>query len=362
MDTRVQFLTPEDPLWRAALEGAPHDVYHLPEYARLSRWADGGEPGAFLYREGAATVLWPVVLRRLPQGLTGSGDLRDATGVYGYGSPAASAATTGEHLAEALAHIGGAASQMGVVSVFSRLHPLLPFAPARLPAGCAIAEEGVTVGIDLCRDEDGLWSVLRHNHRRDVRKLWRDGYHVVWDDWRRLPAFMRLYRDTMERVGARPYYRFPAGYFHQLARELGRRTRFGLVLDRWGAAAAGGLFFAHRGIVQYHLGATSRTHLKLSPAKLLFWDAARRAAAAGERVLHLGGGNGREEDSLLRFKKGFATDSYAFRTLRYVTSPRAFRELCDRSGAAAGPSATALPNTEGFFPDYRAAPVEQAPA
>jgi len=362
MDTRVQFVTPEQPLWRTVLAATAHDVYHLPEYARLAEWTDGGEAGAFVYRDGAATVLWPVVVRALPAGLTRREALRDATGVYGYGSPASSPTATAEDLTAALTHIGEAARQMGIVSIFSRLHPLLSFEPARLPAGCAIAFEGVTAGIDLWRDEAALWSALRHNHRRNVRRLQREGFQTVWNVWRRLPDFVRLYRDTMERVGASGYYRFPEGYFHQLARELGSHTRFGLVVDPQGAAVAGGLFFVRRGIVQYHLGATARSHLKVSPAKLLFWDAARRAAATGDRVLHLGGGNGREADSLLRFKKGFATDEYTFRTLRFVTSPPAYRALCERSGIVADRSATPLPNTDGFFPDYRVAPPEQVTA
>lgn len=350
MSPAVRFLPPDDAAWPEALACAPHDVYHLPAYTRLAQRSDAGSAGAFLYRDGDVSVLWPLIVRSVPLELDASGDWLDATGVYGYGSPVASEHITPTARAEALEAIGRAAAEMGVVAIFSRLHPLLPFRPSRWPAGCTVLDSGTTAAIDLRLDAPARWSALRQNHRRGIRKLRASGFTVSWGDWARLEVFERMYLETMGRVGAPAYYRFGHDYFAQLARDLEPFTRFGLVSDVAGQPAAAGLFFACQGIVQYHLGATFSAFLGQAPSKLLFWEASEFAAAHGDNVLHLGGGYGGGDDSLLRFKMGFATDRHRFQTLRFVTNDRAYRDLCR---AAGHPDTGGEAGSAGFFPRYR---------
>ncbi|MEJ2666963.1 MAG: GNAT family N-acetyltransferase [Deinococcales bacterium] len=355
MSGTVRFVPPHDAAWPEALACAPHDVYHLPAYTLLAQRLDAGRAGAFLYRDGNSAVLWPLIVRSVPAELDGSAGWLDATGVYGYGSPVVSEDVTPATLAEALDAIGHAAAEMGVVAIFSRLHPLLPFRPARWPAGCTAVDSGTTAAIDLRLDAQSRWAALSQNHRRGVRKLRASGFTVAWGDWARLEAFERMYLETMDRVGAPAYYRFGHDYFVQLAHDLEPFTRFGVVSDVAGRPAAAGLFFACQGFVQYHLGATFSAFLGQAPSKLLFWEASEFGAAHGDNVLHLGGGYGGGDDSLLRFKLGFATDRHLFRTLRFVTNDRAYRDLCRAAGR---PDSDGGASAVGFFPKYRDASRE----
>ena len=62
---------------------------------------------------------------------------------------------------------------------------------------------------------------------------------------------------------------------------------------------------------------------------------------------HLGGGVGAAEDSLFRFKAGFAKTFRTFSVARYIHDPARYEDLVAlRAGAGAPPA-------PGFFPAYR---------
>lgn len=358
MTATLDFVGPDDSAWAAALGRTRHDVYHLPEYARLSRWTDQGDPGAFIYRDTDVTLVWPVLIRPVPQELGAERPWRDATGVYGYGSPVASPQAAPEALTQALKEIGAAGAGMGLVSGFSRLHPLLPLELASLPEGVAIVRSGTTAAMELSLGEEALWASMRKGHRSDIRRLRGKRFRVVWNDWDRLGEFVGMYHETMDRLAASAYYRFPEGYFWHLRDALASHTRFGLVVGPTGSSVAGALFFRCGGIMQYHLSASTTSGRDLGASKLLLWEAAVAGARDGQRILHLGGGYGGGEDSLLRFKLGFATRQDVFSTLRYVMNAEAYRDLCLRAGWRPLETESA----PHYFPRYRAAAAGAVPS
>jgi sugar O-acyltransferase (sialic acid O-acetyltransferase NeuD family) len=119
-----------------------------------------------------------------------------------------------------------------------------------------------------------------------------------------------------------------------------------------GAVIAGGLFTLCDGIVQYHLGGTSDAFVKLGPTALLFDTVRRWAIDRGARVMHLGGGVGSKEDTLLHFKAGFSERRHTFETWRWVTEPGAYRELCD-GNARLNLEDGVQRVSRDYFPQYR---------
>jgi hypothetical protein len=82
-------------------------------------------------------------------------------------------------------------------------------------------------------------------------------------------------------------------------------------------------------------------------------DARMWARRRGDRVLHLGGGRGGREDSLLAFKGRFSPRRHTFHTGRWVLDPPSYAELVERRtrlAAARGLEA----DDPGWFPAYRA--------
>ena len=55
-----------DPAWQDALARVPHDVYHLPGYARVEADVNGATPVAFVHAGERSTFLLPLLLRPVP--------------------------------------------------------------------------------------------------------------------------------------------------------------------------------------------------------------------------------------------------------------------------------------------------------
>ncbi len=84
-----------------------------------------------------------------------------------------------------------------------------------------------------------------------------------------LDAFLEMYKETMDRTCASPYYYFPAEYFRSLKDALGDRMSLCIVRDGSGEILSGALLTECSGIVQYHLSGTYNSAIQLRPSKLM---------------------------------------------------------------------------------------------
>jgi hypothetical protein len=332
-----------------------HDVYHLPAYHALSEEQGEGSARLFVYREGESWLAVPLLLRPVDAtpGLESAGKgYWDATSVYGYAGPVASQAGLPEAvrgpfrraLAEAL-------RDLGVVSLFSRLHPLISQAELLSGLGeCPAAGKTVSVDLTLPAAAQGP---VRVNHQDNIRKLERLGVTCLHDEGKTyLDDFIEMYQGTMRRVGASGFHCFGGAYLAKLAREPQLDVHLFVCLWK-GQPVCAGLLTACAGLAQCHLIGTLDEYVRLAPAKLLIDGMRRWACAAGLRVFHLGGGVGAREDSLFHFKAGFSDRRHDFSTWRWVLLPDVHGRLCEtrsiwneRNGL--------VPVSPGFFPDYRA--------
>ena len=234
----------------------------------------------------------------------------------------------------------------GIVSLFVRLHPLLDEVP---PAGIGrLMTHGETVSIDLTQSLEQIWGQTRNNHRRDIAKSQRIGYVARPDEsWGHFDTFVRLYRETMERLSASRPLHVRRGLLHRAPGALGPLGSLWVVMKD-DAVAAAVLFTETSGIVQYHLAGSDDEHAWARPTKLLIHTVTRWAKDRGDRRLHLGGGVGGADDSLMHFKAGFSDDRHIFRTLRVVVDPAEYARLVAIRDPALDPT-----DLDGFFPLYR---------
>lgn len=348
--TSIDFIRPGDPAWGELLSQAlGYDFYHLPAYHEMAEARGEGEAVMCAYRDGEYTIAMPLLLRRIndAQGIADCVGL-DATSVYGYCGPIVSQPPPARVVQRFQTEVRRALEERNVVSVFSRLHPLLP------QIGCLhglgwLQPAGSTTSIDLRLAPQEQRARYRRNHKHGVNKLQRLGVACFADpDFQHLDHFIDLYQETMRRVGAGSYYFFDRAYFDRLRRALGRHLHL-YVCCHDGRAICGGLFVHTDEIVQYHLGGTDGGYLDWAPMKLLFDTVRRDFTGGGASRFHLGGGLGAQRDSLFHFKKGFGGDEHVFVLWKWVVQEAAYEELCrqrfgdeqDGSGA--------------FFPRYRMA-------
>lgn len=332
----VDLIEPTDRRWQDTLAPIRHDFYHLPEYALLESRRLGGKAFAAYVEQPGVRLLLPLIRRAIP-GTSAS----DLISPYGYPSPIAQF--------EDLALIHGALSavvqtlgEQGFVSMFARLHPILELPDGAFDGLGALVEQGQTVSIDLRQSEAEQWHGIRARYRTSLNRSERLGHRVFMDDsGEHLDRFITLYLDTMRRQNAAAEYYFSCEYLSGLWQQFRGRVHLGVV-EVGGVIVCAGLFSESSGVVQYHLSGTAEQALPLSPLKSLINHARQWATQRGADVLHLGGGLGAAQDSLMHFKAGFGDSRHSFKTWRVVLDERRYVEL-------SAPEA----ESTGFFPAYR---------
>jgi hypothetical protein len=340
-----------------------YDFYHLPCYHALAEEQGEGTAFLYVYSEGDWTIGLPLLLRPVNevQGLQAcGGNLLDATSVYGYAGPIASHSWMPESvMANFRSVLRRTLESEGVVSVFSRLHPLLD--QTLLLSGLGeTPPSGQTVSIDLKLPSAEQRAQFRANHKTGINRLKRAGVSCLWDRDRRYQGqFTSIYRETMERVGARSDYFFSDSYFEKLFRCEGFEVNLFVALLE-GEPISAGLFTVCNGIVQYHLGGTRNDNLQIAPMKLIFDTVRTWATDRCLDVFHLGGGLGGGKDSLFHFKSGFSDRRHSFSTWRWILLPDQYRRL-NKMKDDWNRANSLRCSSSGFFPYYRC-PAEPAGA
>lgn len=338
---RAQLLGPQEDEWHALLAEVAHDFYHLPAYVAASAPNDGGEPRALIVEDGDRTLLLPLVVREV-----GGGAALDACSPYGYPGPIQS----GEHdpaFQRAALQAGiEQLRELGFVSLFIRTHPLLNPVPAQ--AVGTVVQHGDTVAVDLRLSEEEHWKQTRRNHRQQIRQALKKGYRTdVGDGARHVNDFKPLYRATMEARGADDYYFFDDDYFEALLAIDGCDVHVAVAtLDD--EITAAGMFVVTGDIVQMHLTGHDSRFGADQPMKLVFHAVRAWAREHELRVLHLGGGRGGAEDSLLHFKAGFSPLRQPFHTIRIVIDEATYADLVAERDPSIDPT-----NLSQTFPAYR---------
>jgi hypothetical protein len=316
---------------------------------------EGGDARAFVATDGRCTFFVPLIVRDVPDGLCKGQRIRDATAPYGYSGPLVSCGAgtadtdRGAFLHRALGAFIARLREERIVSAFFRLHPLFPLDTDVLGQFGHVVPSGETVAIDLSLSEEALRRQLRSSIRYDVNKAKARGELAEVDaTWAGFAGFLQAYRETMTRVEANPYYMFADEYYVALREALGEHLHLWTV--RAGPdVVAGALFTECGGIVQYHLSGTLNLFLPGNPLKLLLHRASEWFKQRSNRWLHLGGGVGGANDTLMHFKRGFSPQTFPFYTWRLVLDSRTYDELLARSGRDGSSSAQMV----SFFPAYR---------
>jgi hypothetical protein len=330
---QATFIGPNDPLWRGVLARAARDIYHLPEYAAIvAKHAGEAQALAFYAEDADAACLIPLVRRPLPPRLEAPATWCDLVSPYGYPGPLFTHPGDTERTQRFWNAFIAKADELGSCSTFIRLHPLLNAEVRERSALSYCRSHGETVSIDLTRTKEEMWCQTRAGHQYDIRRLEKLKFTPVMDDWSLFGEFVRMYRETMVRIGADPYYHFTSEYFTDLKGALGEDLHLCCVLSPEGRPVAGGLFTGTGGIIQYHLSGSDVEFQRLAPTKSMLHFARLWGKEHGYSVLHLGGGLGSARDALFQFKAGFSCDFHEFRTFRIIVNEDRYRMLALRAG------------------------------
>jgi len=364
---QVEVLRSSDALWDEQLRFVTGDVYHRSGYHRYAEATEGGTAYLAVIHDGQrAGLIWPYLLRPIAD----VEELADRAGfdidsVYGYPGPLAWGVLPGDpfvrRASEALVALW---REQGAVTAFTRFHPILSNErwaeqlDASGPDGSPPIEQlGETVGIDLRQEDASAVAGYSKTLRQEIASARRAGFSTRLDEvWSSLGVFTTLYRATMTRTRAAESYFYDEEDFRALKMELGEELHL-FVTEMNGRTAAAGLFTEHQGIVQAHLVGTDDEFRAWSPLKLLLDDVRSWASERGDEVLHLGGGRGGRDDSLLAFKRRFSPLRFKFAVGRWVLDPVVYADLTHARRTRAQAAGRVLADRT-YFPSHRAATTD----
>jgi len=341
MSERFKLLSIEDSGWDETVFRTTHDVYHLRAYARACSLCEPQHVQLAVVDDGHDVLLLPIMVRPLPGGCRGSDGLCDVTVPYGYPAPLCTALSV-ETVRSLLAVLVDELRSLGAVSLFARSNPFVGIPREAWEGFGTVVSHGQHVWIDTSAPEDAMAS-FRYDHRTGIRKLRTAGFEVQVDAPGAQARFPLIYRETMHRINADPYFMFNDAYFETLFKELDARAKVIEVISPEGDVAAAALLLSGGEYGQYHLSGTAGSFLGAAPAKLTIPGMIEVCAATGVRRLNLGSGTGGREDGVFKFKSGFSRLRAPFESVRVVLDEPRYRELSADSIAP-----------ESFFPAYRA--------
>jgi hypothetical protein len=348
----VETLAINDPRWVTALGILQHDWYHLPSYLLLEAQRIDATPEALLISDKERMLFLPYLVRSCNLLFPELKEpLFDVVSPYGYpGILLNDAGHDASFASEAMDALRGNFSTRGFCSAFLRMHPILgqDFL-ALFPTG-TFMDSSETVAVDLAMSEADWLNVVHSGHQRIFKKIPKSGFSVrVVSLTEAIDPFMGIYKQTMDRVHATNSYYFDHEYFEQLALLPGIHC---CVVDDGPTAVAACIFSVCGGIVELHLGGTLTEFLSKSPFSIAIFHIILWSKRSGHRWVHLGGGVGGKDDSLLRFKSGFSNKRFQFLTSRLIIDETKYSQLVHLKALAANVPPETV-HASNFFPAYR---------
>lgn len=305
------------------------DVYYSRGFVQASAALVDAEPVLLRLGGDAGEVLFACLLRHDPT---------DVVTPYGYGGPVG--AGEAPPLAGFPAAYEAWCERRGAVSSFLVFHPLLANSESPASAGFRRIALAGTVAWPLGGPD--LLAAMHKHHRRMVRRAQAAGYDVAIDP---APAdltdFAGVYEQTMRRAVASPFYFFPKGYWDALAA--------GVKLVRVDVRDGGELLASVLGMgeppwLHYHLGGATEAARGTGASHIALYSLACWGREHGFETLHLGGGVGGRDDSLLEFKLRFAPEGRVGVSIG--------KAVHDRAGYLRLTGAAEV-DWDAFFPAYR---------
>ena len=275
----------------------------------------------------------------------------DANSVYGYGGPIASKhfkEFSKEELIFFKKNLLDYCLKNDVISIFSRLHPLINTSEFFNSFG-KVKKLNKVVAVDLTEPIDIQRQHYSRSYKNQINKLKKKkGYTVRKLDYKNIDVFKDIYFETMRRVNAKDYYFFSEEYLIHLVENECYRTVILVAYNNEGIPASAAIYTISKNFMQYHLGGTKDFALKDAPIKYIMDEARLLGSSLGLSYFNLGGGvGGSDEDSLFRFKSGFSKSLFQFSVWNLIVDQKAYDNLVKEKNI----DKFEHPN---FFPLYRA--------
>lgn len=339
-------------LWSSSAERHP---FAHPDVCSLLR-AGGGQLSAAVMSVGGGHVLYPFFLRDIDDDLVAAADghggrLRDIISPYGYGGPLHwGIGDVDEVTAQFWQTFDAWAEQNAVVSEFSRL---TLFTETLVPYEGVTRKRQTNYVRDLSVSPEDLAQKVAPKVRSNVRRAQREGVTTVIDTTGEfVDDFVRIYTETMQRRDSADWYRFERPFFEGIHAALPGQFAY-VYAQHDGRLVSVDLLLFGEDTGYYFLGGTEAAAFGVRPNDLVKMESMRWLQANGRRRYVLGGGVS-AEDSLERYKRGFALEGqYDYFTGERIISPQRYESLLAAHRRRMEERGLPFDDSSDFFPAYR---------
>lgn len=320
---QFEIIENNSPKWTEIIKQASvYDFHHTAYFHKI----DTTDPSKLLFFSHEENfIALPVVIRPIANTV-----FFDITSVYGYAGPIYW--FNKDYQQENLLNFFkleffNFCKDHNIVSVFSRLHPLIEQKVIIEGLG-EIVDLNKTISVDLTLSADEQRKEYRKSLKSELNQLRRkDIYVKEADAQNEIDQFIAIYYETMDRVNATPNYYFSKEYFYDFLDNVDFKSKL-LIAVKEEKVIAGAIFTLTDKIMQYHLAGTTEEFIRETPMKLILDEARLLGNQTTAKSLHLGGGvGGSDEDSLFRFKSGFSKNFKQFSVWKYIVNPAVYNQL-----------------------------------
>jgi lipid II:glycine glycyltransferase (peptidoglycan interpeptide bridge formation enzyme) len=325
-------ITKEKDWMKKLLTVQKKDIYYHNAYCKL--YEEVGVPYLFIYyTKQGSNICYTFFKRKIDLPFLSTKDsepqLYDiTTAPYSYGGPLYEE-NSKENLINFRKSFEEYCKKENIITEFIRFHPVLK--NHRLLDGCMeINYDRETIMIDLTKDNEEIYQQYHKNHKRNIKKAIKNGLSfkvfVGKDALTKIKPFYNLYKQTMDKLNADPYYYFSENYIEHILSQLNSKSFIAAVYDGEKMVSAS-LCFHDGGILHYHLGCSDKDYLHLGTNVFLLHNIALWGKQQNCNTFHLGGGHvGR--DSLFQFKYRFNTSgTLPFYIGKKIHNKQTYKEL-----------------------------------
>jgi hypothetical protein len=320
------------------------DIFFLPEYYKINEIIIEGKTECFIFYNNEVIILYPY-LKRPIRGT----NLFDITSCYGYGGYIGYPLNQG--ISEFRAAFHEYCVKEKIVSEFIRFHPLYGNHLLEVKENTCLDNMQPVVVADFSFWKAHANNLVEKAAWKKIRKAEKNLIEVSEDnDGCCYPEFMRLYLQTMERLGASSFYFFNENFIIRLFKELKQYSK--LFLSWHCGTLVGGLLILYGDEYSYNfLSCSNVNFLKFGVNDLLQWKALEWSQGQGKKKHLLGGGKA-ANDSLFQFKEKFSPFTRDYYIGKIIHLPEIYVDLYKSVLTHAVENQKAL-KFENWFPIYR---------
>lgn len=305
-----------------------YDVFHTYDF-HAHCLLDNEYPILFVCAKEHKQIAIPFIIRAIK-----GTDYFDATSAYGYSGPVYKGFPDKSIIKDFQNHLQKFLKSNSIITVFSRLDPLLDLQTIALEGLGEVVEIGGIVNIDLRSPDHLQFQNYSSRLRTYIRSISKKVEVQLANTPEEVDQFVDIYYETMNRVESSSNLIYPKENLLALNASTDLDTRIVIARDKeTNQIIAGSLFLMNKLTCHYYLSGTRTNFLRLQPSKLIIDFMRKRCKETNQIYFNLGGGlGGKMDHSLFRFKSGFSKNILPFRIWKYIVDQSKYKEVNKKYG------------------------------